>query len=202
MNERPQNIWKTMNTRQKAEYIIDYYKFHIGVAFVIILIIANIINGILTHKDTVLSVTASNLYVSESTEPLLTTDFLQSKGIDTKKNKAEFYSITVTEDESDTGYTYASQMKLMTMISAQNLDVILMDKSSYELFSSSGYLMDLSKYVSDTSLFTKGNTDCLVLPDADRFIESNDQNVYLGIAENTPHQKLALDYIDFLLATK
>ncbi|SKC02926.1 hypothetical protein SAMN06296386_11477 [Lachnospiraceae bacterium] len=199
MNERPQNVLKDMNFQQKAEYIFDYYKFHIGAAFAVIFIIVYILNGIFTHKDTVFSISAANLYLTEGTESFFTTDFLKEKGIDTRKNKADLYSLAITRDESESGFTYASHMKLMTMISAENLDVIFMDDSSYELFATNGYLTDLSYLTDDSSMFSDGKTDRLVIPASPYFEENGSDKVYVGIAINSPHKGLAEEFIKYIL---
>ncbi len=200
MNEIPENAFKNMTINQKIEYIFDYYKFHIGAVLLVLAIIIYILHGIITHKDSAINITVSNLYLDSETETLITDSFLKSQNIDTNKNKAEIYSIAVTkEDNAGSEYTYASHMKLMTMINAEQIDVILMDKDSYDLFSSEGYLSDMKDCVSDDALFTDGKTDCIILPDSKYFNESGSDELYIGVAVNTPHKELSTEFIKYLL---
>ncbi len=202
MNEIPENAFKNMTTNQKIEYIFDYYKFHIGVVLLVLAIIIYIMHGIITHKDSAINITISNLYLDTETETLITDSFLKSQNIDTNKNKAEIYSIAVTkEDNAGAEYTYASHMKLMTMITAEQIDVILMDKNSYELFSSEGYLSDMKEYISDTSLFEGGKTDHIILPASKYFKEAGTNDIYLAVAANTPHKEISTAFIKYLLSS-
>ncbi len=202
MNEIPENAFKNMSLNQKIEYIFDYYKFHIGAVLLVIAIIIYIFHGIITHKDSAINITVSNLYLDSETESLITDSFLKSQNIDTNKNKAEIYSISVTkEDNAGSEYTYASQMKLMTMTTAEQIDVILMDKNSYELFSSEGYLSDMKEYVSDDALFTDGKTDHIILPASKYFSDNGPNDIYLAVAGNTPHKELTAAFIKYLLSS-
>ena len=202
MNEIPENAFKNMTTNQKIEYIFDYYKFHIGAVILVLAIIIYILHGIITHKDPAINITVSNLYLDTETETLITDSFLKSQNIDTNKNKAEIYSIAVTkEDNAGAEYTYASHMKLMTMITAEQIDVILMDKNSYELFSSEGYLSDLRDYISDDTLFTDGKTDHIILPASKYFKEAGTDDIYLAVAANTPHKEISTAFIEYLLSS-
>ena len=48
-------------------------------------------------------------------------------------------------------YSYASRLKVLAAVNAKQLDVVWMNREAYDIFSQSGYLLDLSEFLSQNS---------------------------------------------------
>ena len=93
-----------------------------------------------------------------------------------------YSGLLLSESEgADEEYVYASEMRIVSAITAQRLDVVLMDAEARDAFAAQGYLADLSSLIP-------------VIRQAG-FPEA----VYLGVLANAPHPERAAAYIDYLL---
>ena len=141
--------WSVKDVQGKAKigYIWAYYKFPIIIGCVFLYIAVSMLHGFLTRKDTVLYTALVNV---PDTIPAgeLTTDFLDYLGADKSKNEVVLYEgLHLTDDEAspDYAYVYASNTKLTAVISAGQLDVVLMDREAFDLLSARGCLCDMEK---------------------------------------------------------
>lgn len=133
--------FKQLDNKQKLQYIWDYYKIHIIATAAIICIIFSITSTILKNK-------AVDLYVAYIN--IVTTDELLSSIDDaTGLSISNYTDMLITEDPSgdDFQYAYASSVKLMSAISAGNLDIIVADSYGINMANSSEYLCNINDYL-------------------------------------------------------
>lgn len=153
-------IFRNLHGMKKVQYIFDYYKLHLAVLLIILYIIGYIIYSHFTHKDTMLYAALVNITAGESLTTQLSTDFLNYLGTDTDKNDFHLYTdLYLTENKSNPyyEYTYATQIKILAAIESEQLDVVLMNQESFDMFSQNGYLCNLRELLSssDSDLFEK-----------------------------------------------
>ena len=89
-----------------------------------------------------------NVAVGDTLTEELSSRFLTAQNLNPDKNTFRLYSgLYLTEDENNIyhEYTYASRMKSLASIDAEQLDVALMDKEAFDAFSQKGYLYNLDK---------------------------------------------------------
>ncbi len=148
--ESPDQKWsvKDVHGTAKIGYIWEYYKLPIVIICIFLYIVGYLVYGGLTHKDTILYTALVNVSAGETFTEKLSTGFLDCLGADVKKKTVGLYDgLYLTEDESDTdyGYVYASNTKITAAIAGEKLDVVLMDKTAFDMFSKRGYLCNMEQ---------------------------------------------------------
>lgn len=141
-----------MNNKEKAEYILTYYKLPLFTAFVVLAVGISSLVHTLTKKEPVLYTAYVNTVFGEDMMQKMTDDFLEDIGLDLKKNEVLVYAdLYIDEDPTveDHQYVYASKMKILGAISAKQMDVALMNDNAYSQMSASGLLMDMDTVLKD-----------------------------------------------------
>lgn len=151
---------RSLHGKEKLQYIWDYYKLHLTVLCILLYIIGYTIYGHFSHKDIVLYTALVNVTTSEALTEELSIDFLRSQNINISKNELYLYSnlyLTDNEANPDHQYSYASRMKILASIDAEQLDVVLMNKEAFDAFSQNGYLCNLEELLTskDYNLYEK-----------------------------------------------
>lgn len=144
----------TLHGAQKIQYIWDYYKLPIVVICIFMYILCYFLYRHFTHKETVLYTALVNVVASDSLTEQLSTGFLNSAEFDSSKNDLQLYTgLYLTNDEANPyyEYTYASRVKILALIDSEQLDVVLMNREAFDIFSQNGYLCNLEEllYASD-----------------------------------------------------
>ena len=146
------------NLRGKAklqfflQYLWDYYKLPLAAAAIALYIALYAVYGRFTHKDTVLYAALVNVAVGETLTEELSSRFLTAQNLNTNANTFRLYSgLYLTDDENSIyhEYTYASRLKILASIDAEQLDVALMNKEAFDAFSQNGYLSNLDELLAE-----------------------------------------------------
>ena len=104
-------------------------------------------------------------------------------------------------ERAEEQYVYASEMKLLGAVSAQRLDVVLMDEYARDRLLAEDYFLDLRTLDASFHALSGLNAGGTVLDisghavcQAGRF----SGKVYLGVVQNAPHPERAAAYIHYL----
>ena len=130
------------------QYLWDYYKLPLATAAIALYIALYAVYGRFTHKDTVLYAALVNVAVGETLTEELSSRFLTAQNLNTNANTFRLYSgLYLTDDENNIyhEYTYASRLKILASIDAEQLDVALMNKEAFDAFSQNGYLCNIEE---------------------------------------------------------
>lgn len=223
------DAFRKMSLGQKAEYIFAYYKLPLVLLFVALVAAGSILHQKLTYKQPLLYVGMANVSVEEEAERTLTSDYVQEKGLSTRTHEVYLYRdlyLADAEKTLDHQLSYASRLKLLATIDAEELDVIIMSRQSYDLLSHSGYLMDLSGVQGlPEALSGRLQTNDVILEDNELELELGEaqsyeattervtnafdvsgigpfqqlsDDAYLGIIGNTPRLDETLGYLSYL----
>ncbi len=220
--------FRAMSPAKKAEHIFTYYKWPILLGLLALLILGSAVYRQFTKKEPVLYLALVNVAPGEQTERSLTADYLAAAGHDARKREVYLYPDLYLSDEADTinhEYAYASKMKLTGAISAQKLDLALMNREAYDIFSAQGFLLELSELpdelsplltendvvVSDNSVdvllgnaqeerrVTKSAANALAVSTLPLFRDAVfDGELYLGVLANSPRQEESLAYLRYV----
>lgn len=139
--------FRKMDTPHKIEHIYTYYKWFILLGLIALWILGSGVHRQLTKKEPVLYLGLVNVSVGTEMEQALTLVFLEAQGLNPKKTEVLVYKGMYLSDDpasENHQYAYATRMKIMATITAQELDVVLMNQEAYDLLSHSGYLMELT----------------------------------------------------------
>ena len=139
--------FQAMSPAEKAEHIFTYHKWTILLVLLVLLVLGSIIHRQLTQKKPVLYLAVINATFGEDVEKSLTEDFLTAAGRDARRQEVYLYRDLYLSEDADTlnhEYAYASKVKLTGAISAEKLDIVLMNQEAYDIFSRQGYLLELT----------------------------------------------------------
>lgn len=190
--------FRAMNLRDKAEYIYAYYKFPLVLALVAIVSLASVTRWLITHKEPLLYVAYVNVVPDEQLDETLTTDFVVAEGKSPRRSEVvcfrELY-LSRDADQQSHQYAYASRLKIMATVDAEQLDVVLMNKEAYDLLSGSGYLLDLKDVQASAQALSPAaqkllTANTIVLSDNRLEVELNEADEYEA---DTIEQVNALD---------
>lgn len=130
------------------QYLWDYYKLPIAAAAIALYIALYAVYGRFTHKDTALYAALVNVVVGETLTEELSSRFLTAQNLNTNANTFRLYSgLYLTDDKNNIyhEYTYASRLKILASIDAEQLDVAIMNREAFDAFSQNGYLSNLDE---------------------------------------------------------
>lgn len=186
---------RALHGRKKLRYLWDYYKFPFAVLCIAVYIIGYAIYGHATHKETLLYTALVNVNAGEELTADLSSRFLEAEHADSAKTELHLYSGLYLTDDADSEwhqYTYASQMKILASIDAEELDVVLMNREAFDAFSQNGYLCDLSGLLedSDPDLYSRLRnslvTNISILEDNSADLAFDDTVTYQAETEEYP----------------
>ena len=217
-----------MSPAEKAEHIFTYHKWTILLILLALLVLGSIVHRQLTQKKPVLYLAVINASFGEDVEKSLTEDFLAEAGFDARRQEVYLYRDLYLSEDADTlnhEYAYASKVKLSGAISAGKLDLVLMNREAYDIFSRQGYLQELASLPNELSSFLTENevilsdnsVDYLLGNAAQEQIETKtvpnslavsslplfrdagfDGDLYLGVISNRSRQEEAAAYLRYL----
>ena len=147
-----------MGLPQKIGYFFSYYTIHFILAVLAVVIITASLVRSLTRKEVLLYIALTNTAIGSELENEMTDAFLSASGYDARKNEIELYKeLYISNDPAQENheYAYASSLKVMAAINAEKMDLVLMNKESYDVFSGSGYLWDLKSLLADNALLDR-----------------------------------------------
>lgn len=184
-----------MSPQKKLEHIWLYYKVPILLVIIAVAILVSCIHRAVTEKETVLCAAFLNVAVGSELEANLTEDYLISRSYDTDQQQIlchrDLYLSNNPSPENHE-YAYTSGLKVIATINAKELDLVLMNRESYDLCSGSGYLLDLTELISpEDPQFSPYLTENLVI------LEDNAIEITLGEAEEyTAVKEEAINALD------
>ena len=138
--------FRNMSAAEKLQYITDYYKWPILLFLLALAIGISAAVRMAGKKEPVLYFAQINTSFGSELEETLTTGFLEEAGYDLRKQEIyEYRDLYLSRDpaEENHAYAYASEMKVMASINAEQLDLVLMNREAYDLLSAQGYLLEL-----------------------------------------------------------
>ena len=220
--------FQAMSPAQKAEHIFTYHKWTILLVLLSLIVLGSILHRQLTQKRPVLYLAVINTTFGEQVEKSLTEDFLAAAGGDTRREEVYLYRDLYLSEDADAlnhEYAYASKVKLGGAISAEKLDLVLMNQEAYDIFSRHGYHMELTALpdalsaslveneviLSDNSVdyllgnaaqeqvITKTVPNALAVSSLPLFRDAGfDGALYIGVISNSPRPEEAKAYLRYL----
>lgn len=142
------NAFREMSILEKADYIFAYYKLPLVIIGVVITALVTVVYHAITDKEAVVYTAYCNIVPNETADATLTDGFIEHIGADSKEYEVvAYHELYISTDDSlqNHQYAYASKLKLLASIDAEQLDVVLMNQEAYDLLSASGYLLDLGE---------------------------------------------------------
>ena len=209
--------FRELSGRDKAQYIFDYYKFHILGGILLLIAIISVIYTIATHVDPTLSVVMINAD-GKDTEPFET--FLADKGCEVVNGSVDFPDVLKFDENGNTQGSYYDDMILSVYVGGGDYDLFFGTGNKFKAYADEGCLMDLRLVLSEETFASipeedllwctpegaitddgTGTWPCAVLLTGNSFVEHfyGDTPVYYGVLYNRPHPELANEFSEYLL---
>ena len=146
--------WKRMSPAEKRQYVWDYYKIPIAILLILVCVIGHMVYRYVTRTYPVLYVAGINVDIDDALQRELTDGFQEAAALGPRDRVICSGGMSMTADETS-AYLSGSQvtyLKILGSITGEMLDIVLMDKESFDEFSLRGYLADLEKLASSDTL--------------------------------------------------
>ena len=200
--------------RKKFEYYWGYYKYYFFIILILALFLGNIIHGILTKKETVLSIAYINAFPNIEDEVFID-DFEKYLNLNPKKQEVILDSGFYIDDQSVSPYATTYHQKFSTRCMAGLLDVVVADEKNFLNYGQQGFFTDLRLLLSSEQMeyykeallyvdFSSGEKQVPVginislFPKITSTSSYPSSTAYFGIVSNSPHGNTALSYLQFL----
>lgn len=128
--------------RKKLEYYWDYYKYHFFIILILALFFGNFLNGILTKKETVLSIAYINAFPNVEDE-IFIEDFEIYLNLNQEKQEVLLDSGYYIDDQSVSYYATTYHQKFSTRCMSGLLDVVVADETNFMNYGKQGFFTDL-----------------------------------------------------------
>lgn len=138
--------FREMSLAGKAGYLYEYFKLPILLGVIALALFCSFVYRQLTKKEVVLYSAHVNASAGDELTSRLTEGYISASGADLRRTELYLYSgLYLSEDPSPENheYQYASRLKILASIESKQLDIVLMNKEAYDIFSQNGYLLDL-----------------------------------------------------------
>ncbi len=205
---------RTMNTKGKAEYIWEYYKFwFIGIIVAFILIYGIVDAQIENSKDTYIYVTMVNSQLVSTGDTTLMDDFAVYSDIDTSKQKVNLDTSIQMDTEMSSEYSMTSSTKVFAQFAAKTIDMMVMNKDMVDYFADKDAFAKLDEVIpSDfynahkdnfiTGTDSEGNEYICAMDVSDSVImqesEAYSETPYVSIIVNTLNQDNCIQFLEYL----
>ncbi len=198
MNKRTAEELQTLRRlhgRQRLRHIWAYYKLPILIFLLVAYAAGYAAYRQATRKEPALYLALVNLSPGDTLTRQLTEGFAREEGLTQKQEVYLYGDLLLTESEgADPQYVYASELRLTAAVSAERLDIVLMNAEARDAFAAQGYLAELSG--PDPAWSGRW----LDVSDAPFIAQAGfPERVYLGVLANAPHRERAAAYIRYLL---
>jgi len=147
MSGERKNWFRNMTTKEKVEYIWDYYKVHIITGILVIYLLSAFTSSVLNRKEYVLNIAFVGKYMdfdrlNEFTKEV--TKELIGDPSGKKQASIDFYML-VKGTNGNLTLDPVSTQKLMARMGAQDIDVIILDKNNFDILASQGAFLRLDE---------------------------------------------------------
>lgn len=176
---------REMGLSQKISYFFSYYTIHFVLVLIALAILAGSVIRFAVKKETVLYVALTNTAIGSSLETDMTENFLAYADLPARRNDVQLYKeLYISSDPAAENheYAYASGLKIMAAINAGKIDLVMMNRESYDFFSEKGYLLDLSSFTAENG---PGKELAPYLSENEVILSDNSLEVALGEAQET-----------------
>lgn len=181
---------KNGTPKQKLTYFWDYYRWHVIIGVIVVILAFFLIHQMAARKETAfyaLMLNATAYHYMEDTSAN-TAAFAEYAGIDEKKYQIMYD--TSIQIGTSAGDDYNSNQKLMVYLAAAELDVMVSDSNSIQTYAYQGQFQNLSDFLTEEQLAKYADSfyyiDRAVVKEAEAASEAYDFD-YIPVYGNPRH---------------
>lgn len=143
--------FKALSNKAKAEYVWDYYKWHIFGVIAGVALIVYLVYHYTTYRDPLLNIIMINCNDPFTVDDSGYSEFLEAYDYDTKEYPISLNASLQFSDE-DSSLNYSDNQVLTAMVATGNQDLFFGTGSTFLDYAGSGALVDLSTVLSEDVL--------------------------------------------------
>lgn len=146
---------KPMTWKQRAEHIWMYYKEHMFIALVVLVIIIGIISMALSAgKEVLVSGVMVNISMTQEGRNYLERDYLEDLGGNKSTQSVNMYSadFSALEDAMYEEEQYSASQVLVGLVSGAKLDYMLLDQFGMEFYIRQDVYFDLREFFTEEEI--------------------------------------------------
>jgi len=207
-----------MTPQERVSHLWEYYKIWLGVLAFVIFILVVVITAIINlNHEMVLNGVVANLNIEEEGLDALSDNFFDELGADPEKNRIGLSTITFQDPltAEDGGNSYVTALNIVSQVSAETLDYVLMDTVAIQYYVHHDLFLDLRDFLTEEELaqfegkvvmvtFEEYNEtipvaiDIQGTPFANKYITGDDP-MFFAVIANTPHMEACHAVWDLLM---
>lgn len=138
--------------KQKVEYFMDYYKWHVVVGILALILVVSIIVEVTNNKETVFYAGIVNAYMDDEALEVIQEGCLSYIEMDTSSQEIILDTSFYLDYETTSGDHVTYLQKLVTLVSTGTLDALAADEVSFAHMAYSSMLMDIETVLTDEEL--------------------------------------------------
>lgn len=205
-----------MTFKEKREYIWEYYKIHITLTVIFLIITGSIINNVFINppKKAYLGFAFYDIFLSDELTSEMRSTLNENLVKEEDKDTLEVQMSTFPIRSEDPQMSMASIQKFAAMIAVKELDIVISTEEAFMSLAGEGYFLDMTElpgisYPAEDMLSAvteeSGTEDPFGIPvrDISFFTEngftSQDMNYYLGVIVNTERRPETIEAINYCL---
>lgn len=150
--EERKNVFKSLSRSAKAQYIWDYYRWHILVTVIAAAAVVSLIAHYATYKETVLDVIMVNIADPYSDYATAADEFFTQKGFSAESEKITFDTSIIYSGDDTYSTNYYSDESLTLKLSFGGADILFAPEFVYSQYADAGNLLPLSEFLTEDEL--------------------------------------------------
>lgn len=208
--------FKALSTKQKIEYVWDYYKWHVVILVFVISIIVSTVQNAINYKEPLLNIIMLNSYgATMNTEDHGFEAFFERYDYDSFDGAVEIKKDIFFSLQEELNYEdYESYEVLFPLLVGQEYQMILGTGEKTLNFLNQGFLSDLSMILSkdilerykDQLVYFEDEGKkypCAIILSNNQWLAENnyyDGECYVGILNQENISEVVIDFTEFLLS--
>ncbi|MBR5579239.1 MAG: hypothetical protein IKW28_09635 [Lachnospiraceae bacterium] len=207
---------KNLPWSKRLEYYWGYYKYHFIIILLLALLFGNVLHGILTRRETVLSIAYINAFPNIK-DDIFIEDFEKYLNLNLKKQEVLLDSGYYISNDATSPQAATYHQKLSTRCMAGLLDVVVADETNFISYGKQGFFTDLRQILSPQQLeYYKDNLlyvevkapenlgsvpvgiNVTDFPKVTATASYPSSNAYLGIIAGSTNREKAISFLTFL----
>lgn len=216
IREQQKKVLESQGFKGRLEYFIHYYKWHVIIGTLLLIIGGSMIYDLVTKKDVVLQAVYVNGFPNVEGQEFMA-EFEKTIEINPKKEETSLIDDFYIDMDAYTYFDAQNIEKLLVLCAAGTVDVCIVDESYLMHMAEGGYFMDLSTVFTEDQMEEYKDKliwyDCpgdskegeetiaLEITDASKIVSTQsypNSKCYFTIIVNAPNVDNALAFLDYL----
>lgn len=219
MSIRQKNNWKEFTTKQKLEYVWDYYRYWILAVVCGAIFIGYIVYEEISFREPLMNVIMLNAQQNPGNAAEGFDEFLDSYGYEKYKGAVSVNnSLRFVESKEMEYQNYQFEQYLFALVTTGEQEIFFGNDQMFMNYVDEGMLFDLRLIITEELLLSyedqliysdyfgqEERFPCAVCITSNRFLLENqyyDEHCYVGVFYNADQPEIAADFMEFLLLYK